>query len=111
MFIQPKALFVAAWEQLNSPAIKYRVESGYPPTRLIHVRARVTWSRAAMKEHRITKFVVELFSPRIHRSEEKQDREVPSLTDRQIAFHSGTRESGRFTVEEAENLYAKSKAR
>lgn len=61
-----------------------------------------------MKERRIRDFFAGLFDGR---SEEQptREREVPVLSERQIAFHTGMRKSGLFTVENAAKLYPKRK--
>lgn len=61
-----------------------------------------------MKERRIRDFLAGLFDGR-REEQPTREREVPVLSERQIAFHTGMRKSGLFTVENAAKLYPKRK--
>lgn len=60
-----------------------------------------------MKERRIRDFLAGLFEGRGEDPPLPATREVPTLSERQVAFHTGMRSSGAFTVEKAAKLYQK----
>lgn len=61
----------------------------------------------AMKERRIRDFIAGLFDGRREEALSSKTREVPVLSEEEIALHTGMRKSGLFTADNAAKLYPK----